>query len=63
VLYAGIGSSCVAHGINSWAISHVSGILPTVYSGVQVTCPGSTEGLPYTSQIPSYKPYSTSVFP
>ena len=36
VLYAGIGSSCFAHGINSWAISHVNGILPTVYSGVQV---------------------------
>jgi succinate dehydrogenase hydrophobic anchor subunit len=29
-------SSCFAHGINSWAISHVSGVLPTVYSGVQV---------------------------
>ena len=25
VLYAGIASSCFAHGINSWAISHVSG--------------------------------------
>ena len=36
VLYAGIMSSCFAHGINSWAISHVSGVLPTVYSGVQV---------------------------
>jgi drug/metabolite transporter (DMT)-like permease len=36
VLYAGVASSCFAHGINSWAISHVSGVLPTVYSGVQV---------------------------
>ena len=36
VLYAGIASSCFAHGLNSWAVSHVSGILPTVYSGVQV---------------------------
>ena len=36
VLYAGIMSSCFAHGINSWAISHVSGVLQTVYSGVQV---------------------------
>ena len=36
VLYAGIASSCFAHGINSWAISKVEGILPTTYSGVQV---------------------------
>lgn len=36
VLYAGIASSCFAHGLNSWAVSHVSGVLPTVYSGVQV---------------------------
>ena len=36
VLYAGLASSCLAHGLNSWAISKVQGILPTVYSGVQV---------------------------
>jgi len=36
VLYAGLASSCLAHGLNSWAISKVQGILPTVYSGAQV---------------------------
>lgn len=36
VLYAGFASSCLAHGLNSWAVSKVAGILPTVYSGVQV---------------------------
>merc|ERR1712086_358696 len=36
VLYAGLASSCLAHGLNSWAISKVQGILPTAYSGVQV---------------------------
>ena len=36
VLYAGLGSSCLAHGLNSWAISKVQGILPSVYSGAQV---------------------------
>ena len=35
-LYAGIARPCFAHGLNSWAVSHVSGVLPTVYSGVQV---------------------------
>ena len=36
LLFAGIGSSCIAHGLNSWVISKVDAILPTVYSGVQV---------------------------
>jgi drug/metabolite transporter (DMT)-like permease len=36
VLFSGFGSAVVAHGINSWAITRVNGVLPTVYSGVQV---------------------------
>ena len=36
VLYAGIASSCFAHGIGNWAISKVEGSSPTTYSGVQV---------------------------
>ena len=33
---SGFGSAVIAHGINSWAITRVNGVLPTVYSGVQV---------------------------
>ena len=36
VLFSGFGSAVIAHGINSWAITRVNGVLPTVYSGVQV---------------------------
>ena len=36
VVFAGIGSSVFAHSLNSWAIARVKGVLPTVYSGVQV---------------------------
>lgn len=36
VVFAGIGSSVIAHSLNSWAIARVKGVLPTVYSGVQV---------------------------
>lgn len=36
VVYAGIASSVVAHSLNSWAIGRIKGVLPTVYSGVQV---------------------------
>ena len=34
--FSGFGSAVIAHGINSWAITRVNGVLPTVYSGVQV---------------------------
>ena len=36
ILFSGFGSAVIAHGINSWAITRVNGVLPTVYSGVQV---------------------------
>ena len=36
VLFAGWGSSVFAHSLNSWAVARVKGVLPTVYSGVQV---------------------------
>lgn len=36
VAFAGLASSVVAHSLNSWAIARVKGVLPTVYSGVQV---------------------------
>ena len=36
VLFAGFASSVVAHSLNSWAIARIKGVLPTVYSGVQV---------------------------
>ena len=36
VVFAGLASSVVAHSLNSWAIARVKGVLPTVYSGIQV---------------------------
>lgn len=36
VVFAGWGSSVFAHSLNSWAVARVKGVLPTVYSGVQV---------------------------
>ena len=36
VIFAGVGSSAVAHSLNSWAIARVKSVLPTVYSGLQV---------------------------
>ena len=34
--FSGFTSADIAQGVNSWAITRVNGVLPTVYSGVQV---------------------------
>jgi hypothetical protein len=45
VLYAGIASSCFAHGLNSWAISHVSGRRRHWLSFLHLACHfGNCEG-------------------
>lgn len=36
VVFAGLASSVIAHSLNSWAIARIKGVLPTVYSGIQV---------------------------
>ena len=34
--YAGVGVTCAAHALNSWAVGHVSPTIPSLYNGVQV---------------------------